>query len=73
METSLEILKSPKMNYILNEIMGGGASSIKAVKRQSPFYEMVWVTHIGLLPSVDFKFVLVRNRTRSAEPLSADD
>ena len=35
------------MNYILNEIMGGGASSIKAVKRQSPFYEMVWVTHIG--------------------------
>ena len=47
METSFEILKSPKMNYILNEIMGGGASSIKAVKRQSPFYEMVWVTHIG--------------------------
>ena len=39
-EICLEILKSPKINYILNEIMGGGANSVRAVKRQSPYYEM---------------------------------
>ena len=46
-ETCLEILKSPKINYILNEIMGGGANSVKSVKRQSPYYEMELVIPIS--------------------------